>query len=196
MKQKTALMSLVALLSFAVLPSANAATTATVTLTATVQSAFSISVGSATAALSLTPGATPDTTTSTVTVVSNDGAGYNISVEADSANSDSSLYKSTAPTASIAADVPGNVTTNSNKWSLHVSAAPGSCGTCTTDEAFDGDGTTDEAVATSANRMAFNSSTTATQDWTVTYKAAVNGVLPAGAYLTTVTYTLASGVGS
>ncbi len=188
---------MVALVGAFALPSVVNAQTATVTVTATVGSSLAISVGSGTAALALTPGAAPATATTTITATSNDISGYNISAESDSAGSNSSLYKN-ATNALTAAGV--NLGTapaaNSNTWGLYVSTKP-AAGTSAIDAGYDGDATAPVAVATTADRIGYNSATAPSGEaWVVTYTAAASVARETGAYATVVTYTIAAGVGS
>lgn len=198
MKKPISLFMLVALVGMFILPvsETKAATSANVTLTATVGATLAISVASGTAALALTPGAVPATTTSTVTATSNDASGYNITALADDAHAGATLYKDATNTIAPVAVTPTIPATNGNQWGLYVSTKP-AAGTAAIDEGYNGDVTAPVAISSAADRIGYNSATaTGGENWIVTYKAAVDATKASGAYVTTVTYTIVSGVGS
>ena len=190
---------LVSAFTFPSMEIVTAATTASVTLTANVSTALNISVSSATASLALIPGAAPATSSSTITATSNDVTGYNISISATNtkATADADLYNTSADS-SITAVKNTSVATNGNNWGAYVSSKP-VAGTAVIDTRWDGTdtGTSDVAISTSAQRIGYNSATaTSGEDWTVTYRAAVDATKESGDYVATITYTIAAGVGS
>ena len=171
-----------------------------VTVNATVDPSITCSfTGLTTTFASLTTGAisTSDTNTA-ITLSTNAGSGLNVTVYDAGNATNPGLYKSTATTYLIgSADGSyGNTITlaaGTDGYGLTAAASGGSGATLTVDGRFDASGGANEVGglevgAGAAVSIAAATGAVASRVLTITHKAAVSGLAPAGSYTDTITY--------
>ena len=171
-----------------------------VTVNATVDPSITCTfTGMTTTFASLTTGAisTSDTQT-TITLSTNAGSGLNVTVYDAGNATNPGLYKSTATTYLIgSADGSyGNTITlaaGTDGYGLTAAASGGSGATLTVDGRFDASGGANEVGglevgAGAAVSIAAATGAVASRLLTITHKAAVSGLAPAGSYTDTITY--------
>lgn len=171
-----------------------------VTVNATVDPSITCAfTGMTTTFASLTTGAisTSDTNT-TVTISSNGGSGVSLTVRDDGNGTNPGLYKSAGTTYLIgSADGSfGNIVTlaaGTDGFGLTASSSGGSGAALTIDGRFDASGGANEVGglevgAANAVSLATSTGTLASRVVTITHKAAVSGLAPAGSYTDTITY--------